>query len=128
MRHVGFGNGGDGGSGAGFEGVVREAVDSGFEGFVEVAPADVEDGGAGPAFLVFGVGCGEGGYFGGGAVGEEGRVGGDVCYEFVEGGRRVGEDTGGCEVLERPESGGGDESSLIGWWYSNRTGTVEGEV
>ncbi len=63
---------------------MREAVDSGFEGFVEGAPAYVEGGGVRPFLGVRGVGGGEGGYLGGFAVGEEGWVGGDVGDDVVE--------------------------------------------
>lgn len=56
VRELGGGDRGSSGPGAGFQGVVREAVDAGAEGFVVAAPADAEVGGAGPAFLVGRVG------------------------------------------------------------------------
>ncbi len=89
-----------GGAGAGFEGVVREAVYPRFERFAEAIPADLEFGGAGPLLLVLRVRGGGRGDAGGGAVGEEGRVGGYVRYDVVEVRGRVREDAGGRERLE----------------------------
>lgn len=106
VREVGFGDCRGGGTGAGFEGVVGEAVDSGFERLVVGTPAYVEGGGVGPFFGVRGVWGGVGGDAGGFAVGEEGRVGGDVGDDFVEVALAVGEDAGGGEGLEGCEGGG----------------------
>lgn len=106
MRELGAGDRGLSGPGTGFEGVVREAVDAGAEGFIVGAPADAEVSGAGPAFMVRGIRLGGGGYGCGGAEGEEGRIGGDVGDEVVKDGGGVGEDAGGGKGLERVEGRG----------------------
>lgn len=62
---------------------MREAVDGAAEQFVVGAVADAEVGGAGPLLAVGGVRGREGGYAARGAVGDEGRVGGDVGDEVV---------------------------------------------
>lgn len=100
MWEVGFGDCGGGGAGAGLEGVVGKAVDSRFKGFVIGTPAYMEGGGMGPLLLVGCVWGGCRGYAGGFAVGEEGRVRGDVGYEVVECGAGIGEYAGGGEGLE----------------------------
>ena len=124
MRQVGLGDCRGGGTGAGFEGVVGEAVDAGFERFVVRAPAYVEGGGVGPFLGMRWVWVGVGGDAGGFAVGEEGRVGGDVGDDVVEVALAVGEDAGGGEGLEGGE-GGGEGSGwgfggeiCAGWYYS----------
>lgn len=84
MRQLRLRDRGFGGAGAGFEGVVGEAVYLRLEGFAEAAPADLEFGGAGPLLFVLGVRGGGRRDAGGGAVGDEGRVGRDVGYYIVE--------------------------------------------
>lgn len=99
-------------SGHGFENAVGEAVDRAAEQFVVGTVADAEVGGAGPFFAVGRVRGGVGGDGAGGAVGDEGWVGGYVGDQVVEGRGVVGEDAGGGEGLKGCE-GVGDEGS--GW-------------
>lgn len=105
-----------------FQDPVRIAVDPALVDFIIGPVADAEVRRARPLSVGAGVGGGVGCDGGGGAVGDELRVGGDVGYYVVDVFGGVGENAGGCEGLEGGEGvgeaaplGEGEGGEVL-WW------------